>query len=96
MAEKEIEPDTARTIPIVGKKVGGFSNGQSVFASGSLTVAGLKEKVYGKGKVPTGVRAGCHGRMFEDSDNLALAVKAFCRRDPMIVLWGEVTEQQQQ
>jgi len=57
-------------------------------------VQDFKEKIYGgKTKVPATVRAGCHGRIFEDSDNLALAVRSFCRRDPKIVLWDEVTAQ---
>eukprot|EP00442_Polarella_glacialis_P035097 CAMPEP_0115161786 /NCGR_PEP_ID=MMETSP0227-20121206/71596_1 /TAXON_ID=89957 /ORGANISM="Polarella glacialis, Strain CCMP 1383" /LENGTH=62 /DNA_ID=CAMNT_0002573917 /DNA_START=66 /DNA_END=254 /DNA_ORIENTATION=+ len=56
------------------------------------TVKDLKESVYGEaGKVPAAVRAGCHGRMMEDGDNLALAVRTFCRRDPKIVLWEEET-----
>ncbi|XP_026193700.1 uncharacterized protein LOC34623488 [Cyclospora cayetanensis] len=38
---------------------------------------------------PSQLLAGCRGRMFEDSDNLALAVKAFCRRDPKILIWKD-------
>merc|ERR1712061_979970 len=46
----------------------------------------LKEQVYmGADKVPAAVRAGCHGRMMEDTDNVALAVRTFCKRDPKII-----------
>ncbi|KAL8431740.1 hypothetical protein ACSSS7_005066 [Eimeria intestinalis] len=38
---------------------------------------------------PSQLLAGCRGRMFEDTDNLALAVKAFCRRDPNILIWKD-------
>ena len=92
VADKEIAPAIARKIPFTGKSFGAFSNGKSFYSSGSTTVGEFKEKVYGKGKVPVGVRAGCHGRMFEDADNLALAVRSFCRKDPKIVFWDEVTD----
>ena len=92
VADKEITPKTEKSIPLTEKSYGAFSNGKSVYCAGTTTVGDFKEKVYGKGKVPTGVRAGCHGRMFEDGDNMALAVKSFCRRDPAIVFWDEVTD----
>ncbi|KAL8453555.1 hypothetical protein Emag_001774 [Eimeria magna] len=38
---------------------------------------------------PSQLLAGCRGRMFEDTDNLALAVRAFCRRDPNIIIWKD-------
>lgn len=38
---------------------------------------------------PSQLLVGCKGRMFEDSDNLAMAVRAFCRRDPNILIWKD-------
>merc|ERR1711862_915824 len=70
-----------------------WKNGKGLYFPAMATVKDLKETVYSPyGGVPKGVRAGCHGRMMEDSDNLALAVRTFCRRDPKIVLWEEETE----
>merc|ERR1719474_2303578 len=51
-----------------------------------------KYNVFIADKAPKAVRAGCYGRMMEDGDNLALAVRTFCKRDPKIVLWEEETE----
>merc|ERR1711924_407094 len=69
-----------------------WKNGSGFYFSAMSTVRDLKESVYGSAdKVPKAVRAGCRGRMMEDSDNLALAVRTFCRRDPKIVLWEEET-----
>ena len=90
VTDPEMKPDTKRTI--LGKSYGEFSNGTSVYTGGLATVQDLKEKVYGKGKIPVSLKAGCQGRMFEDTDNLALAVKSFCRRNPQIVFWDEVTK----
>lgn len=38
---------------------------------------------------PSELLVGCRGRMFEDTDNLAMAVRAFCRRDPNILIWKD-------
>lgn len=38
---------------------------------------------------PSQLLVGCKGRMFEDTDNLAMAVRAFCRRDPNILIWKD-------
>ncbi|KAL8426641.1 hypothetical protein Efla_005898 [Eimeria flavescens] len=38
---------------------------------------------------PSQLLVGCRGRMFEDTDNLAMAVRAFCRRDPNILIWKD-------
>ena len=89
VADADVKPQTERSF--FGKKYGGFSNGNSFYLGGGATVQDLKEKVYGKKKTPSTVRAGCSGRMFEDSDNLAIAVRSFCRRDPRIVFWDEPT-----
>ena len=56
------------------------------------TIAELKEAVHGADKVPNAVRAGCYGRLMEDADNLELAVRTFCRRDPNFALWHETVE----
>lgn len=90
VADPEVKPDTATKI--LGKSFFEFKNGKCEYARGTATVQDLKDKVYGgKSKVPSTLKAGCHGRVFEDTDNLALAVRSFCRRDPNIVFWDEVT-----
>lgn len=38
---------------------------------------------------PSQLLVGCKGRMFEETDNLAMAVRAFCRRDPNILIWKD-------
>merc|ERR1712050_157937 len=87
IADKTVEPDTSQNLWSTWK------NGSTFYFPAMATVKDLKESVYdGADKVPKAVRAGCYGRMMEDSDNLALAVRTFCRRDPKIVLWEEETE----
>jgi hypothetical protein len=92
VADEDVKPQNKRTL--FGKSFGGFSNGSSVYLGGSATVKDLKDAVYGKQKSPSSVRAGCSGRMFQDSDNLAMAVRSFCRRDPRVVFWDEVTSEE--
>lgn len=92
VADKEVIPETEKKIPFVGKAYGAFKNGNSYYTNGMATVEDFKATVYkGKENVPKNIRAGCNGRMFENSDNLALAVRSFCRRNPQIVFWEEVT-----
>jgi len=87
VADKQVEPDTSENL------ISSWKNGSAFYFPAMATVKDLKESVYGDAsKVPAAVRAGCHGRMMEDADNLALAVRTFCRRDPKIVLWEEETE----
>mmetsp|Transcript_23561 Transcript_23561/g.51915 ORF Transcript_23561/g.51915 Transcript_23561/m.51915 type:complete len:155 (+) Transcript_23561:55-519(+) len=89
IADKEIMPDTSKSVTGMMD----FKNGTSMYFSGTATVADAKQTFYsyhGAGMSPPAhVRVGCHGRMMEDSDNLALAVRSFCKRDPMLVLWEE-------
>jgi len=67
-----------------------WRQGMSFYQPATATVAEMKERVYGhKNKVPENLRVGCHGRMMEDTDNLALAVRTFCKRDPMLLFWKE-------
>eukprot|EP00922_Rhytidocystis_sp_ex-Travisia-forbesii_P046772 GHVS01069725.1.p1 GENE.GHVS01069725.1~~GHVS01069725.1.p1 ORF type:complete len:208 (-),score=39.07 GHVS01069725.1:529-1152(-) len=82
--EEELYPDYSRHKFFDTK----WSNGRKVYLPDTTTVRDLKEKIY-EGRVPEEVLVGCHGRMMEDSDNLAMAVKAFCRRDPRILLWRD-------
>eukprot|EP00811_Abedinium_folium_P012012 NODE_21130_length_767_cov_10.167188.p1 GENE.NODE_21130_length_767_cov_10.167188~~NODE_21130_length_767_cov_10.167188.p1 ORF type:complete len:150 (-),score=37.15 NODE_21130_length_767_cov_10.167188:247-696(-) len=84
-ADKAVEPDSSQNLLF------NWKSGTAHYFPAMATVADLKNTVY-KGDVPPAVRAGCHGRMMEDSDNLALAVRTFCRRDPRIVLWEEETD----
>mmetsp|Transcript_134602 Transcript_134602/g.262110 ORF Transcript_134602/g.262110 Transcript_134602/m.262110 type:complete len:187 (+) Transcript_134602:88-648(+) len=95
VADKEVEPDYSHKLYTSFEKEKNWfrtwKNGSAFYFPAMATVRDLKEKVY-DGKVPPAVRAGCYGRMMEDSDNLALAVRTFCRRDPKIVFWEEETE----
>ncbi|GIX60923.1 uncharacterized protein BcabD6B2_03580 [Babesia caballi] len=68
----------------------GFKNGKKVYLDDTATVADLKSAVYGPAVVGhEDVLVGCKGRVMQDDDNLALATRAFCRRDPRIVLWRD-------
>lgn len=59
------------------------------YLSASATVEDIKKAAFGTEPVPEGLRVGCHGRMMENTDNLALAVRTFCKRDPMLLFWKE-------
>merc|ERR1712060_206027 len=85
IADEAVKPDDSQNLFF------SWSNGAVKYLTAMATVKDLKESVYEKG-VPSAVRVGCNGRMMEDSDNLALAVRTFCRRDPRIVFWEEETE----
>ena len=86
VADEAVKPQTERSF--LGKTYGAFSNGASYYLGGGASVKDLKTAVYGK-TASSSVRAGCAGRMFEDADNLALAVRTFCRRDSRIVFWED-------
>merc|ERR1712194_845733 len=68
---------------------GYWKNGSVFWGNSSLTVGGLKNMVYDSEETPKKLRVGCRGRMMQDEDNLAIAVKNFCRRDPRILMWTE-------
>eukprot|EP00392_Amoebophrya_sp_AT5.2_P013081 g13192.t1 len=73
-----------------GTAGGGYwSNGSVFYGNAGMSVADLKNAVYPSEDKPSGLKVGCRGRMMEDTDNLALAVKSFCRRDPRILMWTE-------
>lgn len=75
---------------VTGAGGGYWSNGKVFYFDANQTVGGLKETVYRKSQSPPkNLKVGCRGRMMNDSDNLALAVKSFCRRDPRILMWEE-------
>merc|ERR1711933_545324 len=75
---------------VTGAGGGYWTNGKVFYFNANQTVGGLKEAIYkGSQDVPKNLKVGCHGRMMQDSDNLALAVKNFCRRDPRILMWEE-------
>lgn len=78
-------------IPENTKKVLDFKNGEKHFFDENATVADLKKTIYLSygDNIPENVAVGCHGRMFEESDNLALGVRAFCKRDPRITFWKD-------
>merc|ERR1712113_173183 len=83
IADKSVEPDCSQNL------WSSWKNGASFYFPAMATVKDLKDSVYQGVDVPKTVRAGCYGRMMEDTDNLALAVRTFCKRDPKIVLWEE-------
>ena len=85
IADKAVEPDDSKNL------YSAWKNGSVFYFPAMATVKDLKESVYGD-SVPKAVRAGCYGRMMEDGDNLALAVRTFCKRDPKLVLWEEETD----
>ncbi|KAK1444486.1 hypothetical protein BgAZ_103970 [Babesia gibsoni] len=75
-----------------GKKelIDGFKNGKKVYLEDSATVGDLKKMVYGKDALAyADVLVGCKGRVMQNDDNLALSTRAFCKRDPRIVLWRD-------
>merc|ERR1711904_41948 len=86
IADKQIEPDSSQNL------YSKWKNGSVFYHNAMATVADLKDAVYEGVEQPAAVKAGCHGRIFEDTDNLALAVRTFCKRDPKIVFWEEETE----
>merc|ERR1712217_429583 len=86
IADDTVKPDDSKNLAFSWK------NGSTFYFPAMATVKDLKDMVY-DGAVPSAVRAGCYGRMMEDSDNLALAVRTFCKRDPKITLWKEVTDE---
>ncbi|CDR96719.1 hypothetical protein, conserved [Babesia bigemina] len=69
----------------------GFKNGKKIYLDDSATVADLKKAIYGRKALEhEDVLVGCKGRVMQTDDNLALATRAFCRRDPRIVLWRDI------
>lgn len=69
---------------------GYWSNGKVFYAGPNMTVDQLTKSVYESEKAPpANLKVGCKGRVFENTDNLALAVKSFCRRDPRILMWTD-------
>merc|ERR1711985_108775 len=88
IADQDLKPDDSQF-----KFTSWDTFGNGYYLPATATVKDLKEQVYmGADKVPAAVRAGCHGRMMEDSDNVALAVRTFCKRDPKIIFWEEATD----
>lgn len=67
----------------------GWKNGMKVYLEDDITVRGLKETFYGPDNYHQ-ILVGCKGRTMLDSDNLALAVRGFCRHDPRIVFWRQL------
>lgn len=68
----------------------GFKNGKKVYLEDNATVADLKKAIYGKEALSyDDALVGCKGRVMQNSDNLALSTRAFCKRDPRIVIWRD-------
>ncbi|PFH37995.1 hypothetical protein BESB_003360 [Besnoitia besnoiti] len=66
-----------------------WTNGRKLYLSDETTVAQLKAQIYGPNEVPADVKVACRGRVFEDTDNVAMAVRAFCKRDPRLLLFKD-------
>lgn len=87
IADKKVQPDDSENLIHM---VSDWKNGSVFYYPETATVQDVKNDVYGsEEKIPPAVRVGCYGRMMENSDNLALAVRTFCKRDPMLVFWEE-------
>ncbi|AFZ81271.1 hypothetical protein BEWA_006800 [Theileria equi strain WA] len=67
-----------------------WTNGKKIYLPDDVTVSDLKRLVYGNNTAAQrDVLVGCKGRIMNNDDNLALATRAFCKRDPRLVLWRE-------
>lgn len=88
IADDELVPHNEITIPVLKKKLFKFKNGDPFYMPGAASADEFLAKIYNK-KVPAGTRIGCAGRMFEGTDNLALAVHNFCHRHPLVTIWKE-------
>eukprot|EP00921_Rhytidocystis_pertsovi_P016085 GHVQ01025411.1.p1 GENE.GHVQ01025411.1~~GHVQ01025411.1.p1 ORF type:complete len:222 (+),score=46.36 GHVQ01025411.1:449-1114(+) len=85
--DESIYPDYSKHRLLFNTK---WENGKKMYLEDSVTVRDVKDMIYeGRKNVPEDVAVGCHGRMMEDDDNLALAVRAFCKRDPKILLFKD-------
>lgn len=98
VTDEEIEPKPHPPKWIPAKALGlekyfAWKNGSKFYCDEDTTVSALKKRIF-NGSVPEDVAVGCKGRMFEDSDNLALAVRAFCKLDPKLLIWKEDWKQQ--
>jgi len=87
-----ITEDTPRPGPFSSKApdfLAKWKNGSPFYQKATATVEDIKRTVYGDKSVPENLRVGCRGRMMENTDNLALAVRTYCKRDPMLLFWQE-------
>lgn len=85
ISEESIYPDYSHRY--FGTK---WTNGRKFYVDDDVSVSQLKRQIYeAEAAPPAGVKVGCRGRVFEDTDNLAMAVRAFCRRDPRILLFKD-------
>ncbi|CAA9986328.1 conserved Plasmodium protein, unknown function [Plasmodium knowlesi strain H] len=66
-----------------------WKNGTKFYLDDGVTVADVKKMLYSEEEIPRNLKLGCRGRMMEDTDNLAMAVRAFCKRDPKIFIWED-------
>ncbi|CDU16088.1 hypothetical protein YYC_02293 [Plasmodium yoelii 17X] len=65
-------------------------NGTKFYLNDDITVQDAKKIIYkNEENIPKNIKLGCKGRMMDDNDNLALAVRAFCKRDPKIIIWED-------
>ncbi|CAD2084510.1 conserved Plasmodium protein, unknown function [Plasmodium vinckei brucechwatti] len=65
-------------------------NGTKFYLNDDVTVQDVKKIIYKNPEnIPKNIKLGCKGRMMDDNDNLALAVRAFCKRDPKIIIWED-------
>eukprot|EP00919_Chromeraceae_sp_WS-2016_P062768 GHVR01148599.1.p1 GENE.GHVR01148599.1~~GHVR01148599.1.p1 ORF type:complete len:138 (+),score=25.46 GHVR01148599.1:82-495(+) len=67
-----------------------WSNGKQMYIPDRTTVEEFKNILYKDADiVPEVIAVGCRGRMMDDSDVLALATRAFCKRDPRLLIWQD-------
>ncbi|GAW79103.1 hypothetical protein, conserved [Plasmodium gonderi] len=69
---------------------GKWKNGTKLYLDDDLTVGDVKKILYADNEnIPRNLKFGCKGRMMDNNDNLAMAVRAFCKRDPKIFIWED-------
>ncbi|SOV74926.1 conserved Plasmodium protein, unknown function [Plasmodium reichenowi] len=74
---------------IINKKMK-WKNGSKFYLDDNVTVKEAKRIIYqGEENIPEKIKLGCKGRIMDDKDNLAMAVRAFCKRDPKVIIWQD-------
>ncbi|SPJ08165.1 conserved Plasmodium protein, unknown function [Plasmodium sp. DRC-Itaito] len=72
------------------KKKMKWKNGSKFYLDDNVTVKDAKRIIYqGEENIPKKIKLGCRGRIMDDNDNLAMAVRAFCKRDPKVFIWQD-------
>lgn len=65
-----------------------WKNGSKVYFNDDVTVAQIKKKLLSDANLDD-VLVGCRGRVFRDTDNVASAVRSFCKLDHKLIIWRD-------